>query len=69
MTHSLPEANMRAVARGSRMRIITAAKRRGLNSVLRQRRAIFFRSSRTPRFAIGGWGGVVFVFVGNVRKV
>lgn len=39
------------MARGSRRRIITAAKRRGLNSVLRQRRAICLRSRRTPRLA------------------
>jgi len=43
---------MRAVALGSRKRMITAAKRRGLNSVLRQRRAICLRSRRTPRLAV-----------------
>ena len=52
-----PEAKSRAVARGSRRRMITAAKRRGLNSVLRQRRAICLRSRRTPRLAVkkGDW--------------
>ena len=47
-----PDAKSKAVAFGSRRRIITAAKRRGLNSVLRQRRAICLRSSLTPRLAI-----------------
>ena len=32
--------------------MITAAKRRGLNSVLRHLRAICFRSRRTPRLAV-----------------
>ena len=43
---------MSAVARGSRSRMITAANRLGLNSVLRHRRAICLRSRRTPRLAV-----------------
>ena len=33
---------------------MTAAKRRGLNSVFRHRRAICFKSRRTPRSAVRG---------------
>ena len=51
VTTMRPEAKRRAVERGSRRRIMTAAKRRGLNSVLRQRSAICLRSKRTPRLA------------------
>lgn len=56
---NLPEPNINAVALGSRRRMMTAAKRRGLNSVLRQRSAICFRSNRTPRSALNlfGFGG------------
>jgi len=41
----LPELNMSAVVRGERMRMITAAKRFGLNSALRAYKAIFFSSN------------------------
>jgi hypothetical protein len=43
---------MRAVVLGSRIRIITAAKRFGLYSALRQFRAMLLRSSEIPRFAV-----------------
>jgi len=51
VTHIFPEANMSAVDRGSRRRMITAANRRGLNSVLRHRSAISFKFSFIPKFA------------------
>eukprot|EP00979_Chaetoceros_neogracilis_P003365 scaffold588_cov282-Chaetoceros_neogracile.AAC.4 len=52
VTHIFPDANMSAVALGSLNRMITAAKRLGLNSVLRHRRAICLRSNLTPRLAV-----------------
>lgn len=52
VTHSFPDAKISAVARGSRSRMMTAANRRGLYSVLRHLRAIFFRSSLTPKLAV-----------------
>lgn len=51
VTTIFPDAKRRAVDRGSRRRIMTAAKRLGLNSLLRQRSAICLRSRRTPRLA------------------
>ena len=47
-----PELKMRAVVLGSRILIITAAKRFGLYSALRAWRAIFFRSNLHPRFTV-----------------
>jgi len=43
-----PELNMSAVVRGSRILMMTAAKRLGLYSALRAWRAIFLRSSLQP---------------------
>lgn len=48
----LPELKISAVVRGSRMRMMTAAKRFGLYSALRASRAIFFRSSLQLRFTV-----------------
>jgi hypothetical protein len=48
----LPEEKIRAVVFGSLILIITAAKRLGLNSALRQLSAIFLKSSLHPRFAV-----------------
>ena len=47
-----PELKIRAVVRGSRIRMITAAKRLGLYSALRACSAIFFRSSLHPKFTV-----------------
>lgn len=62
VTHILPEANINAVARGSRSLIMTAPNRFGLYSVFRHRKAICFKSSFTPKFAVG-WG------VGNQKEI
>ena len=43
---------MSAVVRGSRIRIMTAAKRLGLYSALRAWRAIFFKSSLQPKLTV-----------------
>jgi hypothetical protein len=48
----LPELKISAVVFGSRIRIITAAKRLGLYSALRQFKAIFLKSRDTPRLAV-----------------
>lgn len=48
----LPELKINAVVRGSRILIITAANRLGLNSALRACKAIVFRSSRQPRLTV-----------------
>lgn len=48
----LPELKIKAVVLGSLIRIITAAKRRGLYSALRQFNAIFLKSNLAPRFAV-----------------
>lgn len=48
----LPEAKMRAVLLGSRMRMMTAAKRLGLYSAFLACSAIFFRSSLQSRFTV-----------------
>jgi len=47
-----PEEKIRAVVLGSRIRMMTAAKRLGLYSALRQFRAILRRSRVIPRFAV-----------------
>lgn len=47
-----PELKMRAVVRGSRMRMITAANRFGLYSAFRACSAIFFKSNLHPRFTV-----------------
>jgi len=47
-----PELKISAVVRGSRILIMTAANRFGLNSALRACKAIVFRSSRHPRFTV-----------------
>lgn len=47
-----PLEKISAVVRGSRIRMITAAKRFGLYSALRACRAIFFRSSLQLRFTV-----------------
>lgn len=47
-----PELKMRAVVLGSRILIITAAKRLGLYSALRAWRAIFLRSNLHPRLTV-----------------
>lgn len=60
-----PEWKMRAVDLGSRMRMMTAAKRLGLYSALRACSAMFFRSSLHSRLTVattfwgraGGGGG------------
>lgn len=48
----LPELKMSAVVRGSRIRIITAAKRFGLYSAFLACNAIFFRSNLQFRFTV-----------------
>ncbi len=48
----LPDAKMSAVLLGSRMRMMTAAKRLGLYSALRAPRAISFRSSLQLRLTV-----------------
>lgn len=48
----LPELKISAVVRGSRIRMMTAAKRFGLYSALRACRAIFFRSNLQPRLTV-----------------
>jgi hypothetical protein len=48
----LPELNMRAVVRGERIRIITAAKRFGLYSAFLAYNAIFFNSRVQPRLTV-----------------
>ena len=52
VTTSLPDLKTSAVDLGSRMRMITAAKRRGLYSALRAVSATCFRSSLHPRLAV-----------------
>lgn len=49
VTTILPEENTRAVVRGSRIRMTTAAKRLGLYSALRARMATDFRSIEMPK--------------------
>lgn len=44
-----PDENISAVVRGSRIRIITAAKRLGLYSAFLARKAICFKSNWTPK--------------------
>lgn len=48
----LPLLKMSAVVRGSRILMITAAKRFGLYSALRACSAIFFRSNLQPKFTV-----------------
>lgn len=48
----LPDEKMRAVVRGSRIRIMTAANRFGLYSALRACSAIFFRSNLQLRLTV-----------------
>jgi len=48
----LPELKIRAVVRGSRIRMITAANRFGLYSAFRACNAIFFKSSLHPRLTV-----------------
>ena len=48
----LPELKIKAVVRGSRIRIMTAAKRFGLYSALRACRAIFFKSNLQPKLTV-----------------
>ena len=48
----LPEPKMSAVVLGSRILMMTAAKRFGLYSALRACKAIFFRSSLHPRLTV-----------------
>ena len=48
----LPELNMRAVVRGTLIRIINAAKRFGLYSELRACSAIFFKSRLQPTLIV-----------------
>lgn len=48
----LPEENIKAVVRGSRIRIMTAANRLGLYSALRACKAIFFKSSLQHKFTV-----------------
>ncbi len=52
VTTILPEAKMSAVVLGSRIRMMTAAKRLGLYSALRACRAMVFRSNRTSRLTV-----------------
>lgn len=52
VTTIFPEAKIRAVVFGSRMRIMTAAKRLGLYSAFRACRAIVFRSKRQSRLTV-----------------
>lgn len=47
-----PEEKIRAVVRGSRIRMMTAANRLGLYSALRALSAIDFSSSLQPRFTV-----------------
>lgn len=61
----LPELKIRAVVRGSRMRIITAAKRFGLYSALRACRAIFFKSNLQLRLTVE----TIFLCVAKKRSV
>lgn len=48
----LPELKIRAVVRGSRIRMMTAAKRLGLYSAFLAWSAIFFRSNLQSRFTV-----------------
>ena len=48
----LPDENIKAVVRGSRIRMITAANRLGLYSALRALSAIDLSSSLQPRFTV-----------------
>jgi len=52
VTTILPEAKINAVVLGSRIRMITAAKRLGLYSALRACRAMVFRSRRQSKFTV-----------------
>lgn len=56
----LPELKIRAVVLGSRILMITAAKRLGLYSAFLARSAIVFRSSLHPKFTVDtifcNWG-------------
>ncbi len=52
VTTILPEAKMSAVVLGSRMRIMTAAKRLGLYSALRACKAIVFKSNLQSKFTV-----------------
>lgn len=48
----LPELKIKAVVFGSLIRMMTAAKRRGLYSALRQFNAIFLKSNFIPKLAV-----------------
>jgi hypothetical protein len=48
----LPDENIKAVVRGERIRMMTAANRFGLYSALRAYRAIFFRSNFVPKLTV-----------------
>lgn len=48
----LPELNIRAVVRGSLIRMMTAAKRLGLYSAFLALKAIVFRSSLQAKFTV-----------------
>ena len=52
VTTILPEAKMRAVVLGSRIRMMTAAKRFGLYSAFRACKAIVLRSKRQSRLTV-----------------
>ena len=52
VTTILPEAKMSAVVLGSRIRMMTAAKRLGLYSAFRACKAIVFRSKRQSRLTV-----------------
>jgi len=59
----LPELNIRAVVRGSRILIITAAKRFGLNSAFLALRAISLRSSLQSKLTVHT------MFLANTRNL
>lgn len=59
-----PDEKIKAVVRGSRIRIITAAKRFGLYSAFRACSAIFFRSSLQLRLTVE----TIFCSCGNMDE-
>lgn len=59
-----PDENMRAVVRGSRIRIITAANRFGLYSALRACNAIFFRSNLQFKLTVD----TIFLQIGRKKN-
>ena len=65
VTTILPEANTRAVVFGSRIRMMTAAKRFGLYSAFLACRAIVFRSRRADRLTVA----TMFCSVGTIPEV